>query len=48
MQVLGGAAGGRGLGGVLLGGAQAGDVLDERGQARDQGYLGEVRVAGNG
>jgi len=46
MQVLGSLAGGGGLGGVTLGRAQVGDVLDQRGEPQYERYLGKVRVAG--
>jgi len=44
--VLGSLAGGGGLGGMTLGRAQVGDVLDQRGEPQDERYLGITRVAG--
>jgi hypothetical protein len=45
--MLGGMAGGSGLGGVGLGFSQADDGLDQGREAEHEGDLGEVQVAGD-
>jgi len=46
VQVLGGLAGGGGLGGVPLSLPQRGDGVGERGEAHDQAHLGQAGVVG--